>query len=42
MGKPPPRSLSSGAHDEGNLLLREINSAADRPSGVKDAVMDHG
>jgi hypothetical protein len=22
-------------------LLREINSAADRPSGVKDAVMDH-
>jgi len=39
-GKPSPNSLSSGVHDERNLLLIEINSAADRPSGVKEAVMD--
>jgi hypothetical protein len=35
-GRPSPSNLSRGTHDEGNLLLIEINSAADRPSGVKD------
>ena len=41
-GKPSPSSLSSGTHDERNLLLTETNSAAERPSsGVKDD-MAHG